>query len=173
MRYAFTFLLLCFFTVQHSFASVIPSQASDPAFWHDTTAGLPLQPVAATAEKKVGFFGKAKVSLVSLLVKKAIPKHAASKKRILNIVALSLLLVGLAVPLLGGPLAFLWLVPASLVTGIVALVAKDGAGDQTSSVGNSKKRKSNAAAIAAIIISVGLLLFLGVLAIAFGSSGHR
>ena len=167
-----TVILCWLFCMQ---ASAFPLIAT-PVFYSlpaDTTVlqRSALNSVAPPVAKKQGFFTKVKATLHSFILKKAAPKQAGNPKRLLNIISLSLLIVGLAVPLLSGPIGFLWLVPASLVTGIVALVVKDDGEDQTTSTTGKKKRRSNVAAITAIAISGGLLAFLLILSLTWG--GHR
>ncbi len=171
MKYLCFILIYWLQAAQPLSAAVIPSRLANPLPWTDTATGVPLPSPAPAAEKKVGFFAKVKATVVSLVVKKAAAKKGADAKRILNIVALSLLLVGLAVPLLGGSAVFLALVPASLVAGIVALFVKDGPEDKSQPAGAVKKRSSNAAAITAIILSGGLLLLFGILSLAM-RGGH-
>ncbi|MDQ3278014.1 MAG: hypothetical protein M3Q06_06795 [Bacteroidota bacterium] len=169
MKY-FVFVLLFISVVsgQGATAAVTPTA---PLPWHDTAASLSVKLPTLTTKKKPGFFGKLKATLLSFIVKKEATKQSADVKKILGIAALSFIVIGLGVPLLGGPAAFLALVPASLVTAIVALVVKDGRGDNMPAADGKRKRKSNTAAITALIISGGLLLFFAGLAIAF-SGGH-
>jgi hypothetical protein len=170
MKYpVFVLFSVCLFAGRQATAAVTPLQQL--SFWHDTTIGISVQPPVQQTGRKTGFLSKIKTTVVSFFAKKVAPKQAADTRKTLGIIALSMLAVGLAVPVLGGPVFFFALVPASLVTGVISLFIKSNPGGEATANGNKKKRTSNTASIAAIIISGGLLAFLFILSLAWG--GHR
>ena len=154
-------LFACLVMGRDAIAAVTPATI----FWHDTTVVHSVQPPDQATEKKVGFFGKVKNVMVSFFIKKTALKKTSDASSTMGIIALSLIIIGLGVPILGGPTLFLLLIPAALLTGIISLFIKNDTGS------NRKNTRSKTAAIAAIIISGGLLAFLLILSLAWG--GHR
>lgn len=149
-RKIFFLLLVCTLAGARARASIVPTALLTHTVSEDTTLRLVSKPGMPSIVKKQGFFTRLKNKLLALALKPS--DGSGSTKTTLGWVSIGLFALGFALLTTGAAFASVYLIPAGIATGIIALSMK---GDKTN---KKERRKSRLLAIIGIVLGVGLVL---------------
>jgi hypothetical protein len=153
-----TVILCWLFCMQASAFRLIATPVVYP-FLEDTvlkqsSANAAASPIASGQS----FFGRLKHTITGLFQRKApLPETGLDTKSKVALIALAMVVIGIDITVLGGPGVAAWLIPAGLLTSIVALFIKRDKSGKEVTAGGKKKRKTNIALIVAGILGAGLI----------------